>query len=448
MFATRSLAQPGVILLDVGTHEVRALAAAFEGGRLQVRGAAMREFSAGRDGILVDLEAARAGLGEVLDAAARQSGLAIRRVVAGVGGTHVRCVRARGSLSLRIPVIVRESHLERILDAAADIGLPRDHEVLHVLPTGYRVDGARTVRAPLGMRARRLAAETAVVIVSRLALDNLERVLGEVGFELVDAAAEPLVAARAALTAEDRRCGAVLVDIGAENVGAAVYRDAVLQGLVCLGAGGAHVSRDLAYALRVDSVQAEALKRRLGVAQVASADRSRRVEVQHAGRPAYVSQTAVAHVIEPRMREILSLVRDALHAQHALSPADRVVLVGGGARLQGVDELAERVFGVPARVGEPVPQGDRGHAAPDRPSCAALGLVAFASWSGLGARRRRAPSWSAAVERLRRVLGAGARAGPGAAAARSARQLERSVHVTPRGGVDLEVRDVRVRTRV
>jgi cell division protein FtsA len=228
--------EPAVLLLDLGTQHARAAAARLRDGALRICGAAEVPFSAARDGIIVHLDSAREQLAALLDAAGRRAGVRTRLVVAAVGGMHLRWVRARGSLSLRPPVCVRDAHLERALDTAAAIGLPRDQETLHVVPTGFRVDGARTVR-PLGMRARRLVAEAAVLTVSRLALENLERVLSDAGYELVEPVAEPLAAAHHALTHDDRARGAVLVDLGAERSSSLVFRDGALRGLAQIGAG-------------------------------------------------------------------------------------------------------------------------------------------------------------------------------------------------------------------
>jgi cell division protein FtsA len=427
----------GLLALDLGTHTTRALALARDGDALGVVGRCVRQGAVGRDGIPMQVDVARARLAEVLDGAALDGGVLGRRVVAAIGGTHVRVARARGSLNLRAAVALRPPHLERALDAAAAIGLPRDQEILHVLPTGYRVDGARTVRPPLDVRARRLVAEVAVVTASRLALDNLARILSDLGYELVDAAAEPLLTARAVLTPEDRQRGAVVVDIGAERIGAAVYRDRVLQGLASIGAGAAHISRDLAWALRCDTAQAEELKLGLGVAQSAAADPTHVADFTLGDRRARVGERLLARVIEPRMRELLTLTRSALDSAGTLASSDRVVLVGGGAALRGVADLAEHVFDAPARTA-PLRQAE------DATSFTGLGLVTYASHTRLDRDGR--GRWSGAMQRLRRVLSA-------SVASRTHGNAEgpiavRSVHVPPRGGVDLEVSDVRVRTRV
>jgi cell division protein FtsA len=375
------------------------------GGELVVCGWAERPFEGARDGPLVDLDAASGVFAEVLGAAQRQGGISTRRVVAGISGPQVRLVRARGDVRVKTPVTLTTSHLRRAVEAAADIGLPDDHEILHVLPTGYQVDGARAVRRPLGMRARWLTAEAAIVIVASFVLDNLQRALEAVGYELVGAVAEPLAAARGALTADDRKSGAVLLDVGAQSLGAAVYRDEVVQGLATVQAGSAHVSRDVAYALHLELPQAEALKRRSGVALAESVSHARQVEVQRGRERLFVSQQMLASVIEARMEELFVMARDALRGQRALALRDRVVLVGGGARLAGTVELAEQVFEAPARLGAPVANRGWREAAGDPACCTALGLMGYAAHCRLASPEPILAGWKGAVRRLRVALG-------------------------------------------
>ena len=55
------------------------------------------------------------------------------------------------------------------------------------------------------------------------------------------------------------------------------------------------------------------------------------------------------------MRETLSLIRDQMGPDLRQAGAG-VVFTGGGAYMPKLDELAERVFGMHAQIGEPLPQ--------------------------------------------------------------------------------------------
>jgi cell division protein FtsA len=63
----------------------------------------------------------------------------------------------------------------------------------------------------------------------------------------------------------------------------------------------------------------------------------------------------LGEIIEPRMEEIFSMVqRELLRSGVADNLASGLVLVGGSSLLEGTQELAERIFGLPVRRGLPV----------------------------------------------------------------------------------------------
>jgi cell division protein FtsA len=83
--------------------------------------------------------------------------------------------------------------------------------------------------------------------------------------------------------------------------------------------------------------------------------------------PIKMPKKELSKVIEPRMAEIFSRLQSDLEkAQVQGSFGGGVVLVGGGALLSGVTELASEIFRLPARLGFPEAIGglDRSYISP------------------------------------------------------------------------------------
>src|SRR5258708_8423721 len=69
-----------------------------------------------------------------------------------------------------------------------------------------------------------------------------------------------------------------------------------------------------------------------------------------------VRQRFLAEILEPRARELFTMLRDNLRNGGVLEALGAgCVLTGGGATMAGVLDNAERLLRVPARVGDPVP---------------------------------------------------------------------------------------------
>jgi len=77
------------------------------------------------------------------------------------------------------------------------------------------------------------------------------------------------------------------------------------------------------------------------------------------GRPPLpIPRFEIEEIIRPRMTELFTMVKEKLDKLSLARPlGGGVVLTGGGSMLLGAAELAQDVFGMPARVGSPLLTG-------------------------------------------------------------------------------------------
>jgi len=111
-------------------------------------------------------------------------------------------------------------------------------------------------------------------------------------------------------------------------------------------------------------------------------------------------------MIEPRMEEIFTLVqREMKRNIYSDLLAGGVVLTGGGAAMDGVEELAERIFEMPVRRG--MPRGVTGirEAVEDPRYATAVGLLLHTRQSGSGERGEDGPLFTKLAAPVRRWLG-------------------------------------------
>lgn len=369
--------------LDVGTTKTCAVVAAVsEEGDLSVLGVGERPSRGLERGVVVNLEATIQSVAEAVRAAEQMSGVKVQSVMAGIAGEHVRSLNSTGVIGVarKDHEIVRED-LKRVLDAARAVPVPGDREVLHVLPRDYRIDDQRGIRDPVGMSGVRLEAEVHIVTVQSAAVKNLLRGISRAGVEVTALVLEPLAASEAVLDEDEKSLGVLLLDIGGGTTDIAVYLDGNIGHTAVIGYGGNAVTNDLAVGLRTPVEQAERLKIRHGCAVAALVDPNEVIEVLGVGgrEPRRLGAGVLASIIEPRMEEILSLA--LAEVERVVDPtllAAGVVLTGGCSQLRGVCELAERVLGLPARVGIPLQISGLTDVAQDPRMATAIGLVRHA----------------------------------------------------------------------
>jgi cell division protein FtsA len=290
------------------------------------------------------------------------AGVPVERVIAGVAGSHVRGVNSRGGITLghRARDINRDD-VHHAVDAARNISLPEDRVVLHVLPQEFLLDAHDNIRDPLGMIGGRLEVNVHLVTSSASAMQNLVIAINQAGVEVADTVLEPLASAESCLTQDERELGCCLLDIGGGTTELVVFGNGMLRHAAAIPVGGDHFTNDLAVGLRTPIPEAEKIKREHGCAFKDLIVEDHAIEIASVGDrpPRTVFTRMLNEIVEPRAQELLTLVRDELQRGGftSLIPAG-LILTGGGAHLQGLVELAEGMFHLPARVA--VPRGLEG----------------------------------------------------------------------------------------
>jgi cell division protein FtsA len=340
-----------------------------------------------RKGLIVNLDATVSSIRRAVEEAESVAGVPVESAILGVASGHVRGVNSRGGITLgqRSRDIERDD-IRRAVDAARNITLPEDRSMLHVLPHEFIVDAQDGIRDPLGMVGQRLAANVHIVTSSSAATQNLVTAANRAGILINDTVLETLASAESCLTQDERDLGCCLLDIGGGTTELIVYGGGVVRHTGAVAVGGDHFTNDLAVGLRTPIPEAEKIKRTQGCAAAAFLNDDAAIEIASVGdRP---PRTVFAHmlteIIEPRANELLALIQDDLQREglDTQMPAG-LVLAGGGARLRGLVELAERTFHMPVRIAEPRGLADMPDAVAQPEYATAAGLVLY------GARARR-----------------------------------------------------------
>ncbi len=343
--------------LDIGSTKTTVLIAEVEGELVKFLALGAAESKGLRKGLIVNLDATVSSIRRAVEEAESVANVPVEEALIGVAGSHVRGVNSRAGITLgnRTRDIERDD-VRRAVDAARNITLPDDREVLHVLPHEFRVDVQDGIRDAIGMVGQRLEANVHLVTSSVAATQNLVTAANRAGILISDTVLEPLASAESSLTQDERDLGCCLLDIGGGTTEVIVYGGGVVRHTSAVAIGGDHFTNDLAVGLRTPIPEAERIKRRHGCAASAFMKADGPIEIASVGdRP---PRTIFAHmltdIIEPRAMELLSLIRDDLQRAglDGQIPAG-FIMAGGGARLHGLDELAEQSFHLPVRVAEP-----------------------------------------------------------------------------------------------
>ncbi|MCX7662345.1 Cell division protein FtsA [Tepidimonas fonticaldi] len=366
-----------VVGLDIGTAKIMAVVAeVMPGGDLKLAGLGVAPSSGLKRGVVVNIDATVASIQQALKEAELMADCRIARVYTGITGSHIRGINSQGMVAIKDRE-VSPADVARVIETAKAINISTDQRLLLVEPQEFIIDG-QEVKEPIGMSGVRLEAKVHIVTGAQSAAENILKCVRRCGLEVDQLMLNPLAAAQAVLTEDEKELGVALVDIGAGTTDVAIFAGGAIRHTAAIPIAGDLITNDIAMALRTPTKDAEDIKVDSGCAKQLLADPDQQVEVPGIGDrgPRLLSRQALAGVIEPRVEEIFALVQQVIResgCEELLSSG--IVLTGGSAVMPGMVELGEDIFLKPVRRGVPKYAGALGDMVAQPRAATVMGLL-------------------------------------------------------------------------
>ncbi|HBP00112.1 MAG: Cell division protein ftsA [Candidatus Uhrbacteria bacterium GW2011_GWF2_41_16] len=353
-----------IIGLDIGSHAVRVAVGqpvpSVEGktNQMHIIGAIEVPSEGMSRGNVSSIEDAVSSVSKVLEQTERLTGLPLSRAWVGISGTHIIAQESRGVIGVaRSDGEIREEDVERAIEAARTVAMPTNHEILHVIPRSFTVDGQRGIKDPVGMNAIRLEVDALIIQGLSSQIKNLTKCVYRTGLDIEDLVFSILATAEAVVTNKQKDLGVCVINIGASTTSLIIFEEGDVLHTVVLPIGSSHITSDLAIGLRTSLDVAEQVKIRYGHALPEEVDKKEEINLAELGAQdeEYVGRRFIADIIEARVQEIFEKVDAELSKveRSGMLPAG-VVLTGGGAKLAGMLETAKRSLRLPTSLGTPI----------------------------------------------------------------------------------------------
>jgi cell division protein FtsA len=187
------------------------------------------------------------------------------------------------------------------------------------------------------------------------------RAVERAGLKVDNIVIAPLALAHHVLNEGEREFGTVVVDLGAGQTSVIAVRDQELQFAHIIPEGGDYITKDISTVLNTSLDQANNLKLNYGEASTERASKEEKFPVDIVGHtePVEITEFYLSQVIEARLTQIFTQVRQDLERARDLDLPGGIVLLGGAAAMPGVTELATKIIGANVRLYVPNEMGLR-----------------------------------------------------------------------------------------
>lgn len=232
-------------------------------------------------------------------------------------------------------------------------------ELIHCLPTNYRLDNGEEVKDPRNIFGETLSVNILLGLVPDILFRNVSTVIENAHLEIAGKAFSSYASGLACLVDDERELGATVVDMGGGTTSIASFKHGYPVYFSSLPVGGNNVTNDIAFGLTTSFSHAERLKTLHGCAFLTTQDREETINVYPVGEEddsciKQIPRAELISIITPRIEETFEMVNRKL-AEVGLADVSshRVVLTGGASQLAGVREVASMVLDKQVRLGRP-----------------------------------------------------------------------------------------------
>jgi cell division protein FtsA len=342
--------------IDIGTSKVVTLVGEVAGdGTVNIIGMGSYPSQGLKRGVVVNIESTVQSIQRSVEAAEMMAGCEIFSAYTGIAGSHIRSINSHGIVAIRDSE-VKATDIDRVIDAAKAIAIPADQKILHVLPQEYIIDNQDSIREPSGMAGVRLEAKVHIVTGAVSAAQNIVKCMKRCGLVTSDIVLEQFASSQSILSDDEKELGVCMIDIGGGTSDIAIFTDGAIRHTAVIPIAGDQVTNDIAIALRTPTRNAEETKIKYGCALQDLVDINQTIEIPTVGDRTgrRIARRVLAEVVEARYEELFNLVLNEIR-RSGLNDyiAAGIVLTGGASKIEGAQELAERIFKMPVRIGSP-----------------------------------------------------------------------------------------------
>ena len=272
-----------------------------------------------------------------------------------LGGTNVSSTIIESSLENNDSTdIINQEQIDLLSKNNPKINSFTDKKTAHIIPLDYSLDGMIGIRHPLGMHSKKITVQNLYVNINNNYLKTIENIVSEAGLIPKLVTSEIITSSLFVLNSDEREIGSLIIDIGASSTNFCYSKkgNPILTG--ALPVGGGQFSSDLAIAFSTNIEFANQLKTETSCTPENERIAEKIIIKQNNSTNTFqVTKRQISQVLKERAVEIFTLIRqEIIETLGSNNLPERVILCGGGSKLEGAVSLTRYIFQSKTRLAD------------------------------------------------------------------------------------------------
>ena len=363
-----------VALIDLGSSKVMCLVLSLTdsnqinsfsedktrpGVTFRVIGASTTKSRGIRFGEIYEMREAESAIRTVIQRAQKMAGCLIENVFL----TFSSATQKSTLISSSIDFAQKEVSEMDIGHALSSLNIVNDdltREIIHALPVNFSIDNKHGYMDPRGISGTNLSVDVNTISIQSDIIKNMVSCLNKCDLSLAGIAIAPYLSGLSSLLEDEMELGVVCIDLGAASSSLSIFFRKNLIFSRSLRIGGQHITSDIMQAFQIPFLAAERLKVLNGGLLPTNSDDRETLELPESNTDLFterrtITKSELLGVIRPRVEEIFDSLRSILEqSDFEFLPGQKIVLTGGGSKLENILDFASTFLGKPTRVAVPM----------------------------------------------------------------------------------------------
>lgn len=348
--------------LDIGTSKVICMIGAVSlSGETVCLGMGSSVNGGFCNGKITDMGRLSSAIDEAVAVAEKKAECHIDEVVVSLSGFEFKSYFLESKVAFNFEQVISVKDIER---CAKKIPIMKNidvdnYSVIHIIPIKYIIDGKKEVANPLNLSATSLKIMYHIIVVDSLMMTEMIEAVKKSHLKVKDVVANSYASGLSCLVDDDKRVGSMIVDIGKSSVSVGIFFENNFVYTFSLPLGGDYITNYICKKTNIKFDEAERIKIKYGAMEPLPIDYSEYVNVaviSDNGEEENVEMVKadILNITYPVVKMLFNVIKKYVEDKDFSHFVNRVIITGGGAKIENIKRICEDVFSLPVRVATPL----------------------------------------------------------------------------------------------
>lgn len=214
-----------IAALDIGSSKVCCLIAKISRDKkINVVGYGYNASKGIKNGIVTDINQATLSVCNAVETAEQMANERINRIIVNISGDRIKSSLKGATIAINRNRPVNDLDIKKVIEKGINKINVEDNELIHCLPTNYRLDLGEEIKDPRNIYGENLSVNILLGMVPDIQFKNLSTVIENAHLEIAEKAFSAYASGLACLVDDEKEIGATIVDIGGGTTNMATFK--------------------------------------------------------------------------------------------------------------------------------------------------------------------------------------------------------------------------------